>query len=350
MARKRCVEGMNSGDTPSAAPPVISIDSLDRLARVAKRGLPASAVMIGGSAIASVLAADEAVDDDQRRTLELLCRRIERSGDDITHEPSGCLGIPLHHPDGRIAGALCAFSDGTRPWNDEDRALLADLAALFENEATLGAEISLRRAAEETSELVTHELSHRIKNIFAVITSLVTLSARPYPEARAFARSVGERISALGRANDYVRPHIGGSSRPPAPSLLSLIEALTVPYQETDRPRIRLEGDDAPVGRLSVTTLALILHELATNAVKYGALSRPDGEVTIRCTKGSETLMLVWQEHGGPSIPQPPTRQGFGTVLSQRAATVQLGAAIHHDWHVDGLVLCLEIPLQRLAN
>jgi two-component sensor histidine kinase len=229
-------------------------------------------------------------------------------------------------------------------------ALLGDLAALFQAEAKFGAEIERRRAAEEASELVTRELAHRIKNIFTVISSLVTLSARGHPEVQGYAELLGDRIAALGRASDYVRPHIGGPSPPAKQSLLGLIDVLMVPYQVPDRARVCLEGHNAAVGRASATTLALVLHELATNAVKYGALSSPTGRVTITSTANAATLTLTWCEQGGPAIEGPPTQQGFGTLLSQRATAAQLNATIRQEWRREGLLLILEIPLQRLAN
>lgn len=271
-------------------------------------------------------------------------------GDFPTPQAGACLGVPLCDPSGERLGALCIIDSLPRTWNAEDRALLTDLAALFESEVDLSAEIHRRRLAEETGELVTRELSHRIKNIFAVIASLVTVSVRGHPEARGFAKAVGDRISALARAHDYVRPEAGAApALASAQSLLGLIAALMAPYEENGRARISVHGEDAPVGRLSVTTLALVLHELATNAVKYGALSLPSGTVSIMCEKTIDMLVLTWRELDGPEIAGPPVQHGFGTILSERAATTQLGAEIRHDWRQDGLELIMRIPLQRLA-
>ena len=96
--------------------------------------------------------------------------------------------------------------------------------------------------------------------------------------------------------------------------------------------RLRLLGDDVPIGVKAATSLALILHELATNAAKYGALSGPDGCVIITGERRGERFGLAWQERGGPEIAGPPERRGFGTILAERGAITQLGGSIAHDW------------------
>lgn len=329
--------------------PTIASASFDLLARIASRGLHAT-VMIGGSSIDAILAEHDETDSNLPSHLSTLCARAEEAGTILTDDELHGLAIPLQLLDGTTVGALAAVDHAYRLWDDDDRALLADLAALFRREAELDAEIRRRRAAEESGELVARELTHRIKNTFTVIASLVALSARAYPGARAFAQTVGERIAALGRANDYVRPRSEEVAPATSLSLKGLIVALMAPYQELGHMRVRIEGEDAPIGPSSVTTLALILHELATNSVKYGALSRPSGEVTIVSTRSAVALDLTWTERGGPMIKQQPVQRGFGSLLSQRAIAAQLGGSVVHDWQPEGLVLTLHIPLRSLAK
>lgn len=342
---------------------VLTAESFQRITRVAAHALRAPLVMISIRDVAqphfeAVAGLPEhARDELQINHARALCRHIFDKGemldaeqqDTTLHGERAVLGTPLRGPDGKPLGAICAIDDASRTWSQEDRALIADIVALFENEIDLGSEMQRRRAAEETSDLVTRELAHRIKNIFTVIASLVTLTGRSHPEARDFAKDVSDRIAALGRANDYIRPH-AMSAAPTAPSLLGLIEALMTPYQQGDGTRIIIEGEDAPVGQASMTTLALVLHELATNAVKYGALSAPAGSVSIRCSRAGGAFTLVWDERGGPPVAGAPTQQGFGTILSSRAAATQLAARIDYDWRPEGLSLRLEIPMERLAT
>ena len=207
------------------------------------------------------------------------------------------------------------------------------------------------KVAEEQRELIARELSHRIKNIFAVVNSLVTLSARADPLARPFADAVRSRIEALARAHDYVQP-FGGPHRedPNETSVLGLLETLLAAYQEDGRARIEVSGSDHPTGIHAATALALLVHELATNAVKYGALSVPEGQVTMTCEATPDAYCITWKERGGPPVGPPPTRKGFGTILAERAVAAQLGATINQDWEPEGLKVRISAPFERLKR
>ena len=205
------------------------------------------------------------------------------------------------------------------------------------------------KEAEAQRELIARELSHRIRNIFAVVSSLVMLPARDQPEARPFAKAVLERIQALASAHEYVRPHSVLSA--PADDLRTvkgLLTLLASPYNAPDRGHIIIGGDDLPIGPHAATAIALIVHEFATNAVKYGALSRESGTVVVDCGRAGDRFTIEWREAGGPSISGPPERRGFGTTLSERVATMQLGAIVSRDWRLDGLTVTLELPADRL--
>jgi two-component sensor histidine kinase len=166
-----------------------------------------------------------------------------------------------------------------------------------------------------------------------------------------FARVIGGRIEALGRAHDYVRPadsdHDGkGRSER---SLHNLIWAILEPWAE-DGERIRVAGEDLAIGPSAATALALAIHEFATNAVKYGALSAPHGRVEIASTLSDETFELVWTERGGPPIDQPPIREGFGTTLARRSIAGELGGTITADWAAEGLTVRIGAPAERIAR
>jgi PAS domain S-box-containing protein len=212
-------------------------------------------------------------------------------------------------------------------------------------------DITERKRAEEGQELLAKELSHRIKNIFTVIGGMVSLSASgTSEEVKGFAANLRRRLQALARAHEYVRPQ-GGEARPieGATTLKGLLATLLAPYGAEEAGRMRLAGDDVPVGVKAATSLALILHELATNAAKYGALSRPEGGVAITGERLGERFGLTWRERGGPAVQGPPERRGFGTLLAERGAITQLGGSIAQDWAREGLTLRLEVPLARLA-
>ena len=211
-------------------------------------------------------------------------------------------------------------------------------------------DITERKEIEEARELLARELSHRIKNIFAVVNSLVTLSARGNEAAKPFAETVRARLTALGRAHDYVRPGLGDGPAAEGQTAHGLFAALLAPYQDNDDPLIIVEGDDAPIGMRAATALALIIHELATNAVKYGALSAETGRVRMICRSEGDSYHLLWQERGGPVVPGAPERRGYGTLMSERTARAQLRATVDHDWNPLGLTVSMAMPLAELAQ
>ena len=202
-------------------------------------------------------------------------------------------------------------------------------------------DIHEQKLASEEREVVAQELSHRIKNIFAVISGLITLAARKRPAMADAAADLRERITALGRAHDFVRPHSAQSRRDIAPdSLRGLLAELFAPYG-----RVRVEGDDLPIDDRSATPLALLFHELATNATKYGALSVEGGEVAVQVTRENERATICWTERGGPPVRAPEGETGFGTQLVELSAVRQLGGELRRDWRPEGLVVMLDVPL-----
>jgi PAS domain S-box-containing protein len=207
-------------------------------------------------------------------------------------------------------------------------------------------DITARRSAEEQRELIARELKHRIANIFTVISSLVTMSARSEPGAARFAEEVVGRLGALHRAHSLVLDKIGSEE---GDTLRSLLTRLVSPYVGDRNERIVVEGDDGAVGRSASTAIALVVHELATNAVKYGALSVPEGSVRIEVMSTPEQTSLRWVERGGPAVASAPTRQGFGSVLVERAARAQLAANLTQSWEPSGLSFLLEMPTARLG-
>ncbi|WP_435368539.1 sensor histidine kinase [Sphingomonas faeni] len=206
-------------------------------------------------------------------------------------------------------------------------------------------DIHEQKLAYEEREVISQELSHRIKNIFAVIAGLIAFSARGKPEFAGIATDLRHRINALGRAHDFVRPH-SANSRPAAAqnSLHGLLQELFEPYQRIDGARISVTGDDVSIDDRSATPLALMFHELATNATKYGALATELGTVRITVTANDETVALNWCEQGGPSVTTPMTPAGFGTQLIEMSAVRQLGGSVSRTWNNEGLIVDLMIP------
>lgn len=203
----------------------------------------------------------------------------------------------------------------------------------------------------QSNELLSRELSHRIKNIFAVIGGLVRMSARRAPEARAYAAELQARIAALGRAHEFARPH-SEISRPVvgATDLVGLLSQLFEPYSDENGERVRITGDNVPVDDRGATPLALLFHELATNAAKHGALSVPEGHVALAIRADDEMLHFEWQEHGGPTVPGAPKETGFGTQLAHLAVVQQLGGQISARWAAAGLGMTISVSASRLVR
>jgi PAS domain S-box-containing protein len=206
------------------------------------------------------------------------------------------------------------------------------------------------KLAAEEREVVAQELSHRIKNIFAVIGGIVALAARTYPEAAGLATELRGRIISLGKAHDFVRPHSAASAHRSNPSSLRhLIGELMSPYKLPGDDRIEIAGDDAVIDEGAATPLALIFHELGTNAAKYGALSNPVGRVVIDITADDDTCRVTWREVGGPPGPLSD-KQGFGSRLMSLSVEGQLRGRLTRRWEPEGLVAELEIPLASLSR
>jgi len=203
----------------------------------------------------------------------------------------------------------------------------------------------------QQNEILSRELSHRIKNIFAVVNGLIGLSARQFPDVKALASQMQARIAALGRAHDYVRPHSEDSARHEGPSTLkSLLGELLSPYPALDEGRLSIEGDDMPVDDRGATPIGLVFHELATNSAKYGALSASEGRVRVILMLEDEKVRLDWLESGGPPILQKPDLHGFGTRLTDISVVQQLGGKLTRDWRREGLAVNIELPTAALSR
>ena len=213
-------------------------------------------------------------------------------------------------------------------------------------------DIDDRKRSDQAKELLSQELSHRIKNIFAVVSALIALSARQHPEAKGFASAVRTRINALARAHEFVRPHTE-SSKPTVGSMTlhAFLADLFKAYGDlSGAPRIILSGDDATFDAQAATSVALLFHELATNAAKYGALSREDGRVTLDTRQSGDRFVLTWTETGGPPVEGPPEHVGFGSSLASMSVEGQLGGRLERNWLREGLRVIADLPATALSR
>ena len=211
-------------------------------------------------------------------------------------------------------------------------------------------DVTGRKYAEEAHELLAGEMSHRVKNLLAIASGLTKITARSAESIEDMATDLSQRLSALGRAHDLVRPAPGENVK--AALLGDLLTILLAPYDEQGdfAGRIRVSVPRLAVGEAAATTLAMVMHELATNSLKYGTLKSPVGILDVSCTVTDDDIVITWTERGGPAVTAPANPAGFGSMLMRRSMTAQLGGSIEHDWAEHGLVVTLRASKERLAQ
>jgi two-component sensor histidine kinase len=214
-------------------------------------------------------------------------------------------------------------------------------------------DVTQRKQAEEAHELLAGEMSHRVKNLLHIASALATITSRSATTVTDMTRDLARRLIALGRAHDLVRPNPGQKENKAA-LLGDLLAVLLAPYdnKETFSGRIRVSMPKMSVGEKAATTLALVVHELATNSLKYGALSAANGTLDVSCTTppNDSEVVIVWTERGGPSVVAPTKSAGFGSKMVTRGMSRQLGGSIAVDWLKEGVIITLRINEGRLAT
>lgn len=210
-------------------------------------------------------------------------------------------------------------------------------------------DVTGRKQAEEGNELLAGEMSHRVKNLLAIASGLTNITSRSTQTSKEMARELTQRLTALGRAHDLVRPIPGKEGK--AALLGDLISVLLAPYDDMGAfsGRIRVSVPRMGVGEGAANTLALVLHELATNSLKYGALSSPTGLLDVSCTS-EDDMVLVWTERGGPAVEAPVGEPGYGSNLVSKVMQNQLGGSINREWSREGAIITLRLDKVRLAS
>ena len=210
-------------------------------------------------------------------------------------------------------------------------------------------DVTDRKQAEEIREVFAAEMSHRVKNLFALATALTRIAARSAATTEEMANDLTLRLTALGRAHDVVRPVPGEQSKA---LLADLLSVLLAPYshQGADGDWIAISMPEIRVGEATATALAMVVHELATNSVKYGALSRASGRLNVSCTANDDEIVMLWTERDGPAIGAAKRPEGFGSKLIAQSVYGQLGGSIAFDWAPAGAVVTLRMSKGRLAR
>lgn len=242
---------------------------------------------------------------------------------------------------GRCVGAR-AGEDGTRRWWDTAITPILDEGGRPERLLAISRDVTAVKEAEIRQSLLMQELSHRMKNTLAMVQAIAsqTLSGPGLREARdAFA----VRLQALAQAHDILLQGAWTSA-----SVAALVGSVAAVHAADDPARLDAQGPPVTIGSQAALALALVLHEMATNAAKYGALSTPGGRIVLRWTVSAapdgERLDLEWAEVGGPPV-RPPARRGFGTRLIARSLGHAFGGTADLAFPPDGACLRLTMPL-----
>jgi len=262
----------------------------------------------------------KALDDPALRALrEREVSRMEAGALLLTRDdkelPVEHSGAPIIGQDGSLAGAVLVFRDVTE-----------------------------RRRTAQRQTMLVGELNHRVKNALAIVQSLVQASLRQAkdPTTQAMARTLAERLRALHRAHDLLL-----ESQWSGASLKAMVERELEPYRREGGPKVVIKGSDVLLPPQCTSILAMTLHELATNAVKYGALSQNTGQLSVAWkTQRGNRLLLVWEEKGASSVPKASGRKGFGTQLIDQGIRHNLGGETKTEFRKAGLYVELNVPLK----
>lgn len=240
----------------------------------------------------------------------------------------------LRDADGRWRYAI----EAAHPRLDQDGAYLGHVGSVLD--------ITERREAEERQTLLAREVDHRAKNVLAIVQAMVRLTRAP--DVESFALALQGRVTALARAHTLL-----AADNWAAVDLRSVLAGELMAFlgdAATLERRVSLAGPTVALPPATAQPLTMIVHELATNAMKHGPLSVEGGRLDVRWSVTAGRLRLSWSELGGPPVPGAPHRAGFGTRVLDGTVLRQLGGVLQMDWRPEGLDCVLEVPLAMRAG
>jgi two-component sensor histidine kinase len=241
-------------------------------------------------------------------------------------------------------GTLWIVASVTHHFNGEHARLMTELAAFVGVALRMVQTEEQLTAALEKQETLTKEMSHRVKNLFSITDAMIRMTSRTSSTKEEMTERLSGRVHALANANALVRRSFGDTGGAGV-GLSELIGKVLLPY---DHAHCDISGPDVTLGEQATNNLALVFHELATNAAKYGSLSRSSGSVTVRWETDGVDLSVHWKETGGPGL-SAPVKKGFGTTLVE-TTIVRSGGTIESDWQPEGLSVRINVPLGSLHS
>jgi two-component sensor histidine kinase len=262
--------------------------------------------------------------------------------------------VPLYLGGDEPLGTLWIVSDTEGHFDSNDARVATELASF--------AGIALRmvkteknlQASLEEQETLAKEMNHRVKNLFAIADGMVRLSARGASSVDEMSKTLSGRFHALASAHGLVRRTFNtASDDTKVTDLAALVRAILQPHEHITPggiSRFTICGPDVAFGEHSLNGIALVFHELATNAAKYGALKSDKGTIQVDWTHEGDNLVFRWQEYGGPDVAEVPDMSGFGSKLLRDTITRQFGGSIDKHWHRGGLHATLTVPLSSVGG
>jgi len=233
--------------------------------------------------------------------------------------------------------------DGRERWVSSQAVVHRDKSGAPQRVVGIHQDITERKRWEEHQLLLINELNHRVKNTLATVQSIAGQTLRNASSMEQVRDDLEGRLFALSRVHNVLtRENWEGAN------LREVIEQAIEPYRRHDDDRFHVAGEDARLSPQMALAIALALQELATNAVKYGALSNATGVVRIMwriaCAAANRRLVLRWEEAGGPAV-DPPSRRGFGSRLIERSFAMELGGQATMEFHPEGVRCTVDAPL-----
>jgi two-component sensor histidine kinase len=209
----------------------------------------------------------------------------------------------------------------------------------------------LNEALEE-QETLTREISHRINNLFVVTEGMIRISLKAAATKEEMAENLSSRLHAFSRAHALVRASFSPDGSVPVGSdIADMVRTIIEPHEAgPGRRRFSIKGPSIHCGEHASNSMALIFHELATNAVKYGALRRDEGRIDIEWQHDDRNLTIRWAERGGPRIETPPDTLNFGTTLVQNTVSRRFNGTLDYEWPAEGMVATITIPMDALSD
>jgi len=257
----------------------------------------------------------------------------------LSHDLRACWSVPILTGSGEVLGTFAMYHREPRRPTDNDLQLVQVItrtAALIINRERAEAE---RKRIERHQQLLVGELNHRVKNTLAIVQSLAHQSFHSSTPAADAIRSFGSRLEALAAAHNLLTRKNWDTA-----SIADVATAALAPFVPEDRRDI--EGPDVAVLPQTAVGLALALHELATNASKYGALSTESGRISVCWKIVDDQLQMEWREKGGPPV-SPPKHRGFGSRMIERTLAAEFGGKVELLFRPEGVTCTVVAPLPR---